>query len=118
MVDPAFLEAPPRSRHPFLHIDYSKYSKRCLARFKRSPARFSTVVELRVRAALECYRAAMTTPHTEQLPRHRERLAELEGRWSPSILDLTHDDAMRWHRTGKEIFELRRRIEAGEKQEE
>ncbi len=45
----------------------------------------------------------------------RERLAELETRWSPSILDLTYDDAMRWYRTGKEIYELQRRIEAAER---
>ena len=60
-----------------------------------------------------CYPRLITTD-PDQLPRHRERLAELEGWWSPSILDLTHDDAMRWHRTGKEIYELRRRIEAAE----
>jgi hypothetical protein len=51
----------------------------------------------------------------EQLARNRERLAELEARWSPSILDLTYDDAMRWYRTGKEIRDLQRRIEAAEK---
>jgi hypothetical protein len=51
----------------------------------------------------------------EQLARNRERLAELEARWSPSVLDLTYDDAMRWYRTGKEIRDLQRRIEAAEK---
>ena len=39
----------------------------------------------------------------EQLARDRARLAGLETRWSPPILDLSHDDAMRWYRTGKEI---------------
>jgi len=49
--------------------------------------------------------------------RDRERLAELEVRWSPSILDLTYDDAMGGGRTGMEIQHLRRRIEAAEKEE-
>ncbi len=58
----------------------------------------------------------MTTA-PDQLARDRERLADLVARWSPSISDLRHDDAMRWYRTGKEIYELRRRIEAAEKEE-
>ena len=53
----------------------------------------------------------------EQLAHNHERLAEFEARWSPSILDLTYDDAMRWYRTGKEIHILRRRIEAAERGE-
>ncbi len=53
----------------------------------------------------------------EQLSRDGERLAKLEARWSPQILDLSHDDAMRWYRTGKEVYELRRRIEAAERGE-
>ena len=52
----------------------------------------------------------------DQLARDRERLAELEARWSPSILDLSHDEAMRWYRTGKEIYELQRRIAAADKE--
>jgi hypothetical protein len=59
----------------------------------------------------------LNTPHSDQLARNRERLAELEARWSPSILDLAYDDAMRWYRTGKETYELRRWIEAAEKEE-
>ena len=51
----------------------------------------------------------------DQLARDRDRLAEFEARWSPSISDLRHDDAMRWYRTGKEIHILRRRIEAAER---
>jgi hypothetical protein len=57
------------------------------------------------------------TTDPDQFTRDRERLAELEARWSPSILDLTQDDAMRWYRTGMEIRQLRRRIEAAEKEE-
>ena len=53
----------------------------------------------------------------EQLARDRERLAELEVRWSPSMLELRHDDAMGWYRTGMEIRQLQRRIEAAEKEE-
>ena len=53
----------------------------------------------------------------DQLARDRARLAELQARWSPSISDLRHDDAMRWYRTGMEIRQLQRRIEAAEKEE-
>jgi hypothetical protein len=63
-----------------------------------------------------CYPRPVTTD-PDQLARNRERLAELEDRWSPHIFDLSDDDAMRWYRTGKEIYELRRRIEAAEKEE-
>jgi hypothetical protein len=56
-------------------------------------------------------------PDPDQLARNRERLAKLEARWSPSIFDLTQDDAMRWYRTGMEIRVLRQRIETAEKEE-
>jgi len=60
-----------------------------------------------------CYSRPMPdAPEPLARDRDRERLAELEARWSPHIFDLSDDDAMRWYRTGKEIYELRRRIEA------
>jgi len=64
----------------------------------------------------KCYSCPSTT-EPDRLARNCERLAEFEDRWSPHIFDLSHDEAMRWYRTGKEIFELRRRIEAAEKEE-
>ena len=54
---------------------------------------------------------------SDQLARERARLTEFEARWSPSIVDFTLDDAMGWYRTGEEIYELRRRIEAAEEEE-
>jgi len=63
-----------------------------------------------------CYPQPLTTA-PDQLARDRTRLAELEARWSPSIMDLTYDDSMRWYRTGEDIRKLRRRIEAAERGE-
>ena len=63
-------------------------------------------------AMVEMWSAAVVVCYPHPIPDDRERLAELGARWSPSILDLSHDDAMRWYRTGKEIYELRRRIGA------
>ena len=70
------------------------------------------MVEMWSAAVVVCYPHPMPDA-SEQLARDRARLAELEARWLPLILDFSHDEAMRWYRTGKEIPELRRRISSG-----
>ncbi len=52
----------------------------------------------------------------DQLARDRERLEVVTARWRPYLFGSSHADRMTFWKLGKERGELRRRIEAAERE--